>query len=454
MNISDLNGRKILIVVPHEDDEICMAGGLLSSLNNSNTRIIFTTNGNYMCPAKFRYKEAARSCKKLGIKPENIIFLGYSDSPYDSESHMYTTDGIWTDIFGNNRTSGDGKTDEYCYSENGSHHEFTKENFTKDIKENILSYMPDIIIGIDLDYHPDHIMTSLCLEKALGEILKENFGYRPVVLKGFAYENAYHGPEDYNDPEIKPMSFDYDKDGNLISNPYYSKDNGISISLSREAYTRNLLKNRLYRSILCHRSQALAEKAFSLINPDVVLWERDTGNLINKAAVKVSSGNKDYLNDFMLCDSGNILNGNKQRIVYDKGIWIPDNDDKEKSIDILFGEETFINEMKIYNGLINSEYAKNLSVTVDGKEEIISNNSRILSYKIAKDVKHIVIRIPDDSISNGFSEIELLNDDTAQISVAGKDYPDGSYSKAFNRFINGINVFFAKVYRKLFIPKR
>ena len=454
MNISDLYNRKILIVVPHEDDEICMSGGLLASLDNSNTRIIFTTNGNYMCPSWHRYKEAVRSCKKLGIKPENLIFLGYTDSPYDSESHMYTTGGVWTDTFGNSTTSGDGKTDEYCFSKSGVHHEFTKENFTKDIKENILSYRPDVIIGTDLDFHPDHIMTSLCLEKAVGEILKEVKSYRPAVLKGFAYENAYHGPSDYNDPVIKPMSFNSDKDGCLISNPYYSRNTGISFELSREAYTRNLLKNRLYRSLLCHRSQVLAEKAFSIINPNVVLWSRDTGNLMNDATVEVSSGNKDYLNDFMLCDSGNILNGNKQRIAYDKGIWIPDKDDQEKSIDILFSAETFVYEMKIYNGLINSEYAKSLSVTIDGKEEIISNNSRILNYKIAKKVKHIVIRVLDDSISNGFSEIELLKEETAHESGSGNAFPDGSYSKTFNCFINGINVFFSKVYRKLFIPKR
>ena len=454
MNTNDLKDRKILIVVPHEDDELCMSGGLLASLDNSNTRIIFTTNGNYMCPSVFRLREAVRSCRRLGIKSENIIFLGYSDSPYDSETHMYTTDGVWTDIFGNRTTGGDGKTDEYCYKKHGIHHEFTKENLTKDIKENILDFEPDIIIGIDLDYHPDHIMTSLCLEKALGEILKEQAGYRPVILKGFAYENSYCGPSDYNDRLIKPVSFNFGEDGYLISNPYYSKGSGISVALNREAYTRNLIKNRLYRSVLCHQSQVLAEKAFSIINPNVVLWSRDTGNLMNDATVEVSSGNKDYLNDFMLCDSGNILNGNKQRIAYDKGIWVPDKDDQEKSIDILFSAETFVYEMKIYNGLINTDYVKNISVTADGKEEIISNNSRILNYKIAKKVKHIVIRILDDSISNGFSEIELLKEETARESGSGNNFPDGSYSKAFNCFINGINVFFSKVYRKLFIPRR
>ena len=158
-DISFFENKKILLIVPHEDDEICFTGGLLASIENKHTRVIYVTNGNYVYTAEQRFKEAIKSCKKFGISRENIVFLGYPDSPYDEKKHMYTAKSIFKDKYGNSTTNGAGKIKEYCFDKKGIHHDFSRENLLLDIKENIIEYKPDIILCIDLDFHPDHIMT-------------------------------------------------------------------------------------------------------------------------------------------------------------------------------------------------------------------------------------------------------------------------------------------------------
>lgn len=453
MDYSYFNDKKILIVVPHEDDEICLTGGLLASLNNKNIKIVYATNGNYIYKTKIRYKEAINSCKKLGIDKRNIIFLGYSDCPYDYDSHMYTSK-VWIDRFNNQVTSGTQKNPEYCFSKFGIHNKFTKENLVKDIKSCILDFMPEIIIGIDLDFHPDHIMTSLCLERALGEIFITNLDYKPLILKGFAYENAYLGPNDFNTLNVREMFFKYDDSLRLCSNKYYSKDNEVNISLEHLSYTRNLLKNKLYKAVLKHKSQLLVSKSFSLINPNVKFWIRNTNNIINRAKVTVSSGNKKYLNDFLLCDSSNILNGNKKSINYDKGIWIPDKNDNKKEISISFNKETYINTLKLYNGNNNKKYINKLSIYIDNKENLIDyNNNLIFDFIIDKKVKNIKIKILDNVVENGFSEIELLDSNNLVCTSHKKIITDEHFSININYIINNILTNLTRIYRKIFLYK-
>ena len=57
MEKKDFENKKILIIVPHEDDEICVTGGLLASLPQKCEKyIIYVTNGNYIYKTQTRYK--------------------------------------------------------------------------------------------------------------------------------------------------------------------------------------------------------------------------------------------------------------------------------------------------------------------------------------------------------------------------------------------------------------
>lgn len=458
MEKKDFENKKILIIVPHEDDEICVTGGLLASLPQKCEKyIIYVTNGNYIYKTQTRYKEAIKSCNILGVKKNNIYFLGYSDQPYDQDTHIYNNlSSTWQDKYGNFQTSGTKKIKEYCYSKFKEHHKFTKENIISDIKNCISDIMPDMIFCVDLDFHPDHIMTSLCFENAMGKILKEKKDYFPMVFKGFAYENAYLGPKDFNQKKVEKMKFEYDKEGNLINNPYYSKNNEIEIQLEEESYTRNLFKNKLYKAIKQHRSQVLVERAFSIINPNAIYWKRETNNLINRAEVRVSSGNKNYLNDFLINDSSYILNGNKKKINYNESIWIPDKTDKEKKIEIFFDKKIYIYKMKIYNGNNGESLSNKIKIIFnDNEEKIVENNKLILELAIDNKINKISIQILDNNSKNGFSEIEILGKKEDFGNSSEKILKENEkFNIYLNEILNKIDIFFTKCYRKCFIHKR
>ena len=409
-----MNNSKVLIIVPHEDDEINIAGGTILKLKDkAEIKVVYVTNGDLVFNAKDRFKEAIASLKNLGVPKENIIFLGYSDQSYDKKTHLYNTEDLWTAEKGYNKTYGIKGVNEWCFQKHGVHNEFKKSNIVKDIKEVILDYMPDEIICVDLDFHPDHIMTSLCFEKALGEILNEKRNkYNPKVLKTFAYENSYLGKDDFNCVNDYGMFFSVNKNCNLNNNPYYNINDSIRISIGEDSYSKNLFKNKIWKAILKHKSQVLVNHASKMINSNCVYWKRNTNNLLNKAKVAASSSKPEFLNDFLICDTSNVLGGNKNKIVYDKGIWIPEESDTKKEIQISFEKKQYIKYIKLYFGLINDRFIKKISITFDNEiVEYSLSDELVQKIMIERNVKTLVIKILDDKCYNGFSEIEAVENE-------------------------------------------
>lgn len=449
---------KILLICPHEDDEINIAGGVLASYKNKeNIFVLYVTNGDFLIDAKYRYKEAINSLKKIGVNKNNIIFLGYSDQPYDQKSHMYNMETNWKSTKGKNETYGSYGYMDWNYQKYNEHCKFNKKNVIKNIKEVIENLLPDIIICNDLDFHPDHIMTSLCFEKAMGEILKTHNNYYPKVLKTFAYENSYLGEEDFFDCKNNYAKFKLDKNRRLINNPYYKMEDSIEVPINKNCYTYNLSKNIIWKAIKCHKSQVLVSHATRIINKNYIYWERNTKNLLNEAELNVSSGDKNYLNDFVLCDTSNVLDGNKKDIQYNEGIWIPENNDNKKEISINFQRNTHIDLIKIYNGRKNSNCIKKIAITIDGiSQDFILKDRFVNIVEVGQDVKTICIRILDEKCYNGFSEIEIIKNEGNDFKLLEKinddDCKDNSFIlKNIDKLVIKINIFLDKVYRKIFI---
>lgn len=411
MNLNKIENKKILLIVPHQDDEINIAGGVLYTFSKNNSiKVVYVTNGDYIYESKIRYKEAISALKKLNINKKDIIFLGYCDQPYDSETHMYNSSADWVSL--HKVTSGIKKIKEWSYGTYNIHQELNKDNLIKDIRDIIVRYCPDMIFSVDLDFHPDHIMTSLCFEKAMGQVLNECQGkYQPIVLKTFAYENSYLGEKDFCNINDYPMKFDF-KNNLVKNNPYYLRNEKINLCIDKKCYSKNLLINPVWKAIKCHKSQILVSHAEQIINSNYSYWNRVTNNLIYNAKITVSSGNHQYLHDFLLCDTDNVLNGNEKEIVYNKAIWIPDNDDEQKEILIEFNNYVFIDFIKLYNGRINNNFIKKIAIYINNRYERtyeLNEKNLIQKIYIQKRVKNIKIKILDKIIYNGFSEIELLS---------------------------------------------
>lgn len=78
------SGKRILVLAPHEDDEMLMAGGIINRAVEvgDEVKILLATNGDYNGEAsgKGRIVESINALNALGVSKNDIMFLGYADT--------------------------------------------------------------------------------------------------------------------------------------------------------------------------------------------------------------------------------------------------------------------------------------------------------------------------------------------------------------------------------------
>ncbi len=327
---------RCLVIVPHQDDETMLAGYLISAMRKKGVEVfvLYSTNGDWKYPADLRIKEAARANRRLGdIDEGHIILLGYGDT-YNNEAHThyyYAGSEPARSAAGHRETYGAHGISDYRYAKSGHHSPYTRQAYISDIKDVISDLMPDMMVCVDFDEHPDHRMLTLGFETALGQVLAEHRTYHPIVLKGFAYCNAYTAVDDfYENPlgetrrpvvgETGKYTFD------MIDTCAYQWENRIQIYGPIRSRTRNLLKNRKAQALRQHKSQYVILRAGSIINSDEVFWLRRTDSVSYQAKITASSGEAGHLKDFRLynCDEIDSLHP-----VFTDYLWQPRDEKKE-----------------------------------------------------------------------------------------------------------------------------
>ena len=84
MKITDFG--KIMVIVPHQDDELLLTAGVLYSAANAglNPHVVMVTNGDYGCRdhsvGYARLRETLAGVELLGVPGEQVTFLGYADT--------------------------------------------------------------------------------------------------------------------------------------------------------------------------------------------------------------------------------------------------------------------------------------------------------------------------------------------------------------------------------------
>ena len=326
--------RDVMVIVPHEDDEANILGGVLEAFSHygSNVRVVFSTNGDSGGAPFVRMQEAIDYCAYAGIPEENVIFLGYGDR-WDSDAayHLYNAPSGVVALSQQGATQTYGMPDHPAYRE-GS--DYTVENFLGDLQSVILEYSPELIFCIDNDHHIDHRALSMAFEKVMGKILKENPQYRPTVLKGYAYGTAWYAEEDFYSLQILST-------GNFFQEPYqqnpvsYHWEDRIRFPLDAGTLSRSLISSDAFRSLELYTSQYAQYRAQGMVNGDRVFWQRRTDSLCLDAVVEVSSGDGTLLNDFMRFDNHDLW----EKADPENGIWIPESGDGQKTVTITFPEQ-------------------------------------------------------------------------------------------------------------------
>ena len=126
-----------------------------------------------------------------------------------------------------------------------------------------------------------------------------------------------------------------------------------------------------------------------------------------------------------------------------------------KFIIIKLPQEYYVEEIRLYNGIINDNYVKKIIINIDGYIKKANLNKKLVNvFKIKRNCKLIKIKIDDKKCFNGFSEIELIsNKENMEYVDDNKLYKSCKFINFIDKIIINFFIFVQKVYRKLFIKK-
>lgn len=389
-----LQGKTVMVFVPHEDDELNLAGVTIKNLrdNNIHTLCVFATNGDCY-PVKKRIAEARESLRILGVPDKDIYFLGYADGP---ASHKYYDKYTAPDnvVLVSPKTN---KSATYCVLGKkdfatllrGNPSPYTRNAFKKDVKDIILQFKPDIIIASDFDKHLNHRENSLFFEEVMGDILRTPGNtYRPEVLKGFAYSTAYTAVADFYAPNIlstqKPDKKELNNPLYITDIPQYEWSERLRLPTNKECLTRLLQGNVLFEALQAHKSQDTVKRARRIINGDQVFWERATNSLSYAGKVTVSSGHGEKLNDFKLVDVTDLHN---RHIVFDNYLWSPLVGDKEKAATITWSTGQTVDKIILYGNIAEDS-------RIEAGRIELSNGFKVAVPELKEAGRATVIKIP------------------------------------------------------------
>lgn len=423
--------RSVLLIVPHQDDDINLMGGIIEEYirYNSDIKICFYTNGDFENDAQVRLSESLKVADYYGIPQENIIFMGYGDRWNDEDGHIYTA------LNGKVIPSASGNTKTYALPDHPAFNEgaeYRRENVVEDMKNIIETYRPTDIFCVDYDCHKDHIACSLFFEEALVEILKGNENYRPNVYKGFAYETAFFSCRDFFGLNIS-STVNERRTAYMKKWVNFNHHDRIRFPVAKKAATRFIENSSVYKSLSFYASQQATDYADSIINGDKIFWHRRTDSVLYDAKISASSGDAAVLNDFKLFDTEHIpdfpMSVIKGVCVPDfdimprKGIWLPNGEDGEKTAFVELAKPTDINEIYLYDSPSRSDNIVNIEICFDNGNKVETGplnpdgSATVISTE-QKEVSSFTVKITDwDGENPGLSEIEAFE-------TAGESLPE------------------------------
>lgn len=185
-------GGRIVIIAPHEDDEVLGCGGLISKAvaSGAHVHIVLVTNGDYSgwmgIPALLhqrpddyirlgyrRQQESLAALGQLGIRPAAVTFLGYPNGPLYRmwlPAHWLPTSPAVSARTGCVRSPYDD-----AYSTHPLH---CGQSLLDDLEKLLRDEIPDTVITTSTeDTNADHWATACFTEYALNELSARSEGF-------------------------------------------------------------------------------------------------------------------------------------------------------------------------------------------------------------------------------------------------------------------------------------
>ena len=348
-------GTRILILAPHPDDEINIAGNMILNFSAAKAEIFvaYSTNGDFEKKAEVRAQEAVDALKILGVPSDKIIFLGYGDGHKLSDKPTQSPAGHKETYAAKNFV-------DYAKKTFGRHSSYTRNNFKRDLKNLLLELRANIIFCVDFDSHADHRTLSVLFEEVMGEILSERSDYRPEVYKKFAYATAFTAAPDFYATNLratkKPKLGETDTyDFDFIDRANYVWKNRVRFPVA-EICRQPLLKgNPVAEAIFAHKSQRNEWNSLRILNSDEIFFERRTDSQTFAAKVSATSGDADKIRDFKIINTKNVEACPAQ---IENNLWQPSPDDLKKKIFLEWIEPIQVRQIVIYGNLLDEKPEK------------------------------------------------------------------------------------------------
>lgn len=275
--------KRIMVIVPHQDDEVLMTGGVIRSavLAGVGVEVVMATNGDCGCGdfsvGRARLRESLEGLRVLGLGEEKLHILGYADTGMPASdsflTHLYEEkDGkrCFPSLC-SGCTYGLAEKPEYHMQKYGVHADYCRDSFRSDLKEIILEKRPECIFTTsEYDMHGDHSALYRFVCEVLDEIDGELGGYSPELYTGIVHSNA----GDDNWPKQDTARFDcpqgFDEETGLVF------EERICIPVPEEMRLCHGEENLKYRALLQYET-ALEPGAYaflmSFVKEEEIFWK-------------------------------------------------------------------------------------------------------------------------------------------------------------------------------------
>ena len=297
---------RVLLLVPHQDDELLVGGPMLVNLcrGGHEVYVFLATNGDFFpFESAARARESIRALTLLGVDRSRILFGGYGDDWRGGSIYDAPYDEVKTSMAGFQQTHGPAPgIDEWRYLRTKEHAPYTKAAYREDLFTLMDSLRPEVLLLIGYDFHPDHRTLHLLSLEALALLMEKDPSYTPVLLEKYAYMGNLFGAEDFfripHLPSVRPKK--------VLDTAFFDWKERIRYRVPRDCDTFFLAFNRMFRAARCYRTQGMWMSADKIINTDVVYWQRNTANRVLGAEIRASSGQVRWLNDLKLFESDSV----------------------------------------------------------------------------------------------------------------------------------------------------
>ncbi|MDP4120013.1 MAG: PIG-L family deacetylase [Bacillota bacterium] len=302
-----------MIIAPHPDDEALGFSGIIQNAlsNHKEVKVVLVTNGDLRGQnvGHRRINETINAMESLGVKQDDIYFLGYPDhfisNMYDDKSSDFVVKRSWNyrgDVTYNDVTYGNTSPNNPFYAPDyhclvtGDHAAYTRTNLQSDLESIINKYMPsDIYTTNYYDTHPDHHAVYEFTIDAILDIKKNiSQSYSPKL-----HSTIIHDSRKYPDHIIRNWPERYQTFNSFYSDPQsFTEPFGLFQyttlnwdDVQRFKLNQKMMKNK-HDAIDMYTSQmSTAPFLFSFVKKDEFYWTDDFSNIAPLATVTASSEN-------------------------------------------------------------------------------------------------------------------------------------------------------------------